>query len=157
MKKLTLSLLVLLSANSFAQNINTQALKACSMIENDFKRLVCYDQIIAGKSIDISTAKAPIMVEQSKTLNKEEEFGLEHKNISVNTESEQVALVKKVKKAPHGELIITLANDQVWRQLGTDTFRVKAEAEVTIMRGALNSFLLKKMGSNKTIRVKRVK
>lgn len=157
MKKLTLSLLVLLSANSFAQNINTQALKACSMIENDFKRLVCYDQIIAGKNIDISTAKTPVMVEQSKTLNKEEKFGLEHKDISANAESEQIALVKKVKKAPHGELILTLANGQVWRQLGTDNFRVKVEAEVTIMRGALNSFLLKKMGSNKTIRVKRVK
>jgi len=157
MKKLTLSLLVLLSANSFAQDINTQALKACSMIENDFKRLVCYDQIIAGKSIDVSTAKAPIMVEQSKAVNKEEKFGLEHKNISTNAEPEQVSLVEKVKKAPHGELIITLANGQVWRQLGTDNFRIKAEAEVTIMRGALNSFLLKKMGSNKTIRVKRVK
>ena len=157
MKKLTLSLLMLLSANSFAQDINTQALKACSMIENDFKRLVCYDQIIAGKSIDISTAKPPAMVEQSKAINKEEKFGLEHKNISANSDSEQIAHVKKAKKAPHGELVITLTNGQVWRQIGTDNFRVKADNEVTIMRGALNSFLLKKMGSNKTIRVKRVK
>ena len=157
MKKLTLSLLVLLSANSFAQEINTQALKACSMIENDFKRLVCYDKIIAGKNIDVSATKAPVVVEQTKTITKEKEFGLEHKNISENSDSEQVALAKKVKKSLHGELVITLDNGQVWRQIGTDSFRLKADNEVIIMRGALNSFLLKKAGSNKTIRVKRVK
>ncbi|PAJ71805.1 hypothetical protein CJF42_24755 [Pseudoalteromonas sp. NBT06-2] len=157
MKKLTLSLLVLLSANSFAQEVNTQALKACSMIENDFKRLVCYDQIIAGKSIDVSNVKMPIKTEQKKVESKTDKFGLEHKNISVNAEKEQVAAVKKVKESLHGELIVTLTNGQVWRQLGTNDFRVKADNEVIIMRGALNSFLLKKMGSNKTIRVKRVK
>jgi len=157
MKKLTLSLLVLLSANSFAQDINTQALKACSMIENDFKRLVCYDQIIAGKSIDISNAKKPLKAEQKTVETKTEKFGLEHKNISANADAEQVATVKKAKKSLHGELVVTLANGQVWRQLGTDHFRVKADNEVIIMRGALNSFLMKKMGSNKTIRVKRIK
>jgi len=157
MKKLTLSLLVLLSANSFAQDINTQALKACSLIENDLKRLICYDQIIAGKSIDISAAETSLKVEQTKVITKEEEFGLEHKNISANADAEQIATLAKVKKAPHGELIFTLNNGQIWRQLGTDHFRAKAENEVVIMRGALNSFLLKKMGANKTIRVKRIK
>ena len=53
MKKQLLSLLVLLSAPTFAAQteFNTQALQACSFIENDFNRLLCYDNTIAGKSL----------------------------------------------------------------------------------------------------------
>ena len=52
MKKQLLSLLVLLSAPTFAaQEINVQALQACSFIENDFNRLLCYDNTVAGKPL----------------------------------------------------------------------------------------------------------
>ena len=53
MKKQILSLLVILSAPAFSaqSDINTQALKACSFIENDFNRLLCYDNTMAGKPL----------------------------------------------------------------------------------------------------------
>ncbi|MDP4983158.1 MAG: hypothetical protein NWQ59_05680, partial [Pseudoalteromonas tunicata] len=84
-------------------------------------------------------------------------FGLEHKQASESEEAETlVAIVNTIKKAPRGELILTLDNNQVWRQLGTDGFRIKTGQTVVISRGAFNSFLLKLQGGNKTVRVKRV-
>ena len=84
MKKQLLSLLVLLSAPTFAAQteFNTQALQACSFIENDFNRLLCYDNTVAGKPLSKPTvnktlsptnteATAPVAV----AVTQAEEFG----------------------------------------------------------------------------------
>jgi len=60
-----------------------------------------------------------------------------------------------VKKAPYGELIIELDNGQQWRQVGSDSLRLKKQDVVVIERGVFNSFLLKVEGQNRSIRVKR--
>ncbi|SFC83583.1 hypothetical protein [Pseudoalteromonas denitrificans] len=156
MKKLTLSLFVLISTSSFAQEVNTQALAACSLVENDFKRLLCYDQTIAGKSIDMTSMTTKTPVNGSKSQNKDQAFGLEHKDIAKDAAQEQTARVTSVKKAPRGELILTLENGQKWRQIGTERLKVKVNNDVIISRGVLNSFQLGVVDSNKKIRVKRV-
>lgn len=56
MKKLSIVLFSLLTLPLSAQEINTQALKACSFIENDFQRLQCYDQVVAGKELTAANA-----------------------------------------------------------------------------------------------------
>ncbi|WP_165726633.1 hypothetical protein [Pseudoalteromonas sp. SA25] len=171
MKKQLLSLLVLLSAPTFAAQteFNTQALQACSFIENDFNRLLCYDNTIAGKSLTKPTitktltpptannvpqvvAAAPI---QAKA--KADNFGLEHKESQVEKETEIKAMVTSVKEAAYGELIISLDNGQQWRQIGSDSMRLKENDTIVISRGAFNSFLLKQDGKNRSIRVKRTK
>ena len=60
MKKQLLSLLVLLSAPTFAAQtqFNTQALQACSFIENDFNRLLCYDNTVAGNETISNDSRA---------------------------------------------------------------------------------------------------
>ncbi|MEM5510440.1 hypothetical protein WNY98_16300 [Pseudoalteromonas sp. AS71] len=171
MKKQLLSLLVLLSAPTFAAQtqFNTQALQACSFIENDFNRLLCYDNTVAGKSLTKPTvtktltpptannvpqvvAAAPI---QAKA--KADDFGLEHKESQVEKETEIKAMVTSVDEAAYGELIISLDNGQQWRQIGSDSMRLKEDDTIVISRGAFSSFLLKKDGKNRSIRVKRTK
>ncbi|MEO2281972.1 hypothetical protein [Pseudoalteromonas pernae] len=157
------------------EGMNEQALKACSFIENDFRRLLCYDNVVAGKPIDAarSTASQAAPAVTAPTANtavvagtsaaavatenaeSNSEFGLEHKKTVENAAQDLVAGVTKVSEAPYGELIITLDNGQVWRQIGTESFNLSKNDEVVISRAMFNSFLLKKAGTNKTIRVKR--
>ncbi|GEB71875.1 hypothetical protein PC2016_0088 [Pseudoalteromonas carrageenovora] len=174
MKKQLLSLLVLLSAPTVtAQEINVQALQACSFIENDFNRLLCYDNTVAGKPLTKPSEKktltppkpvanitpnvsAPVAaVTASAPAAKDDDFGLEHKEITKDKDENITALVSSVKKAPYGELIISLDNSQEWRQIGSDSLKLKKSDTVVISRGVFNSFLLRKDGQNRSIRVKR--
>ena len=86
---------------------------------------------------------------------KNEDFGLEHKEVAKVNDDQISASVKSVKKAPYGELIIELDNGQQWRQVGSDSLRLKKQDVVVIERGVFNSFLLKVEGQNRSIRVKR--
>ncbi|WP_462156734.1 hypothetical protein [Pseudoalteromonas sp. GB56] len=151
-----------------SEGINEQALKACSFIENDFRRLMCYDNVVAGKPIDaarekVTTSNAPAAAAAgasaatvaTQSAKSKEEFGLEHKIKAEEEAKDLVAGVTKISEAPYGELIITLDNGQVWRQIGTESFKLSKNDEVVISRAMFNSFLLKKSGTNKTIRVKR--
>lgn len=167
MKKQILSLLVILSAPVFSaqSDINTQALKACSFIENDFNRLLCYDNTMAGKSLTKPTVTQKLTAPSTSTSTPavavvdapKDDFGLEHKQDKKNKESEIKATITSVEKALYGELIITLNNNQKWRQIGSDSIRLKESDSVTITRGVFNSFLLSKDGQNRSIRVKRTK
>ncbi len=164
-----------------AQGVNVQALGACAMVENDVKRLACYDKVMAGKPLLNDTPKAaeppteptkelaftpapekaeaptqaaaPVKTPAPKAEN---DFGLEHKQATNKNGDAVTAKVVAVKEAPRGEKILTLDSEQVWRQIGTDRFRVSAGDKVVIERGFWNSFLLKKVDSNRSIRVKRV-
>ncbi|MFY8275290.1 hypothetical protein AAEU32_14290 [Pseudoalteromonas sp. SSDWG2] len=170
----SLILLTTVAVPAIANNgVNVQALKACSMIENDFRRLLCYDNVVAGEPIDAQRQKskgegkgknkeknlpeqaAPRASAATAAEHKADDFGLEHKQIEENSADELVAKVTKVKEAPYGELIITLDNGQVWRQQGAESFILKSGDTVVISRAMFNSFLLKKQGLNKSIRVKR--
>ncbi|MEL0634286.1 hypothetical protein V6237_16020 [Pseudoalteromonas carrageenovora] len=174
MKKQLLSLLVLISAPAFAaQEINVQALQACSFIENDFNRLLCYDNTVAGKPLTKPSEKktltppkavtnitpnvsAPVAaVKEKAPVAKADDFGLEHKELTKDKEENITALVSSVKKAPYGELIIKLDNGQEWRQIGSDSLKLSESDTVNISRGVFNSFLLRKEGQNRSIRVKR--
>jgi FKBP-type peptidyl-prolyl cis-trans isomerase len=67
------------------------------------------------------------------------------------------AQVTKVSTKPHGELVVTLENGQVWTEIQTNSgARVKAGDRVTIKPGALGSFLLAAPNGRST-RVTRVR
>lgn len=180
MKIQLLPLLALISVATIAhaEEVNLQALQACTYVENDANRLLCYDNTMAGKSLsrkDVSaaaisaptnkpaptksavaaTGAASVAVTQSQTQAKNEDFGLEHKDVAKENDDEINAVVKSVNEAPYGELIITLENGQQWRQIGSDSMRISNNDEIVISRGMFNSFLLRKAGQNRSIRVKR--
>ncbi|QMW14435.1 MULTISPECIES: hypothetical protein [Pseudoalteromonas] len=173
MKKQLIPFIALLTVagTTHANEINIQALQACTFVENDFNRLLCYDNIMAGKSLTKPAANkqiekpvtgaaavaAPAVVASSNQVvkTKNEDFGLEHKEATKDNDDEISAVVKSVEKAAYGELIIELKNGQQWRQIGSDSLRLKANDTVVIERGIFNSFLLKVEGQNRSIRVKR--
>jgi hypothetical protein len=170
MKKQLLPILALLSIPTVhANEVNLQALQACTFIENDFNRLLCYDNTMAGKSLtkpettktltppaSSVTATADVVVASKQIVKvKNEDFGLENKELVKENDNEITAVVTNVKEAPYGELIISLNNGQQWRQIGSDSLRIDQDDTVIIERGMFNSFLLKKAGQNRSIRVKR--
>jgi hypothetical protein len=177
MKKQLIPFVALLTITGTAQanEVNLQALQACTFVENDFNRLLCYDNVMAGKSLSKPATKqqieqpvansaaaaspAPVAAAGATTeqivRTKNEDFGLEHKEVAKVNDDQISASVKSVKKAPYGELIIELDNGQQWRQVGSDSLRLKKQDVVVIERGVFNSFLLKIEGQNRSIRVKR--
>ncbi|TMO07560.1 MULTISPECIES: hypothetical protein [unclassified Pseudoalteromonas] len=167
MKKQLLPLLALLSIPvAHADEINLQALQACTFIENDFNRLLCYDNVMAGKPLSKpaaatqslqNTSPASVVAIANTTKTKNGDFGLEHKEIAKENDDEITAAVSSIEEAAYGELIITLDNGQQWRQIGSDSMRLKTADTIVISRGVFNSFLLKKDGQNRSIRVKRTK
>lgn len=172
MKKQLIPLVALLTITGTAQanEVNLQALQACTFVENDFNRLLCYDNVMAGKSLSKPATKKQIeqpvassaaavaaagATNEQIVRTKNEDFGLEHKEVAKVNDDQISASVKSVKKAPYGELIIELDNGQQWRQVGSDSLRLKKQDVVVIERGVFNSFLLKVEGQNRSIRVKR--
>ncbi|TGE83748.1 hypothetical protein C7Y70_09115 [Pseudoalteromonas sp. KS88] len=170
MKKQLVPLIALLSiSTAYANEVNVQALQACTFVENDFNRLLCYDNTMAGKSLSrpnnekkqvsatkpAATAASAVAANNQIAKTKNDDFGLEHKEAVKVNDDEITASVTSVKEAPYGELIITLDNAQQWRQIGSDRLRIDAGDTVVIVRGMFNSFLLKKEGQNRSIRVKR--
>ncbi|WP_404341901.1 hypothetical protein [Pseudoalteromonas mariniglutinosa] len=174
MKKQLIPFVALLSmaGATYANEVNLPALQACTFVENDFNRLLCYDNVMAGKALTKPTTKQVIESAPNKTANpmavtapkrpseqivknKNDDFGLEHKDVAKENDDHIIAVVKSVKEAPYGELIIALENGQQWRQVGSDSLRLKSKDSVVIQRGMFNSFLLKVEGQSRSIRVKR--
>ena len=66
------------------------------------------------------------------------------------------AIVAEVTKSAHKKYTITLDNQQIWRQLDSQTMRLTAGDEITIRAASLDSYLLRKRTGGKSIRVKRL-
>ena len=62
MKKQLIPFVALLTITGTAQanEVNLQALQACTFVENDFNRLLCYDNVMAGKSLSKPATKQQI-------------------------------------------------------------------------------------------------
>jgi hypothetical protein len=70
-------------------------------------------------------------------------YGLASRQWNASELEQLQAQVTKVSTKPHGELVVTLENGQVWTETQTSSgARVKAGDRVTIKPGALGSFLL---------------
>ena len=156
MKKILMTTLLLLSAPSSASTINVQALEACSLVENDLKRLMCYDKVIKTKKQELE--KSPIANQQTREVKPKQAddvFGLENQ---VNKEIDEISSSIVALELPKiGSRTVTLENGQIWKLTDTDSFRAKIGQTVIVKRAFLGSFLMKAENSNKTYRVKRLK
>lgn len=156
MKKILITTLFLLSAPSFASAINVQALEACSLVENDLKRLMCYDKVIKAEKQELE--KSPISNQQTREVKPKQAddiFGLENQ---VKKEIDEISSsIVELKLPKIGSRTITLENGQIWKLTDTDSFRAKIGHKVIVKRASLGSFLMKTENSNKSYRVKRLK
>ncbi|MTJ02686.1 hypothetical protein [Idiomarina piscisalsi] len=160
---------IALSATSFAQQ---SGLEACADIENSLERLVCYDNLAkkeqSGKQrrqdrelpeqARKGKQKAAEMREkaQERRENTNDRFGLEHKEKEENEEERISVTLADREEGPFGKWRITLTNGQVWKQTDSGYFSWDGDSYY-IERGALNSFFFGREGSNRRMRVQRIK
>ena len=152
MKRLAIITLLIATGSSAAVPVE-QALELCRAEQNALKRLFYYDAINGAAAVDaLPIAKKPEPAAQTS----KQEFGKEHRNILQEDAPEQVYMtVAKVSYDPYKSLIVEFDNGQVWRQLGTEFYSIKAGEKHYIKRAVMNSFLLGSDDGRKAIRVRR--
>jgi hypothetical protein len=70
--------------------------------------------------------------------------------------NEITASITKLTKLIRGEYKITLDNNQQWQQKDTTRISLKVGQKIVLMKGSLGSVYLKKEGTSKRIRVRRL-
>jgi len=125
---------------------------ACAGEKEDARRLACFDAAVVRAQLPGASRAgnaAPAAV--AGPLSKEEKFGLrgdlKQEKAKVALELAEIqelkARVTQVAVKPHGELVLTLDNGQVWYEIQTSSgIRVKSGDQVTIKSGALGSYSL---------------
>jgi hypothetical protein len=139
----------------------TEALLACADEPDDARRLRCFDATVAelrgeraapaagavAAAAATPDTSAPTAPPQPSTpaASAEDRFGArgELKREKTGDVSELTATAMAVSAKPHGELVITLDNGQVWTEIAPGSkIRVKAGDAVKIEAGTLGSFIL---------------
>jgi hypothetical protein len=134
----------------------TEAMLACADESDDAQRLRCFDAVVAnmrkGPRPAATVAATPPAAQPAvapqpaaPTATPEQKFGARgdikpdrHEDLS-----ELNSTVTALGAKPHGELIVTLDNGQVWAEIAANSrVKLKVGDTVKIERGALGSFLL---------------
>lgn len=143
-----------------------EELRVCRDLTDDQARLACYDAAVdrSRKSADPgpepSTEKT---AGSAASLSQEDLFGKTSKEIERSVEeatgSEQIdslsATVTRLRKFGYDKVLITLENGQLWKQIDASSLRLRVGDTVKIERAALGSFILRKPGNNRWMRVSR--
>ena len=170
-----LVVLVLLCVSQVNAKAFNEKFKDCVKISGDSQRLACFDALATTPKTKAttSTIKAAVEVPTVKnsvanakasesvtpTADKIAAFGGENlKEEEEKDKLEQVTfVVKAVKKSNFDKLHITFENEQVWYQTDSKSMRLKSGDSVNIKLGFATAIYLNKVGSNRSIRVKRQK
>ncbi|KZN55227.1 hypothetical protein N474_16105 [Pseudoalteromonas luteoviolacea CPMOR-2] len=177
MNKIIAVLALGLSVSANAKTVDIAALQSCTTIQNALKRLVCFDDAMAGNQnagnqsagnqSAVTNSQQQVVANPTQVTapvttsvpaqSAEQKFGLENKVKEKLADIDNLTIeVVKVKESARGVRTFTLANGHVWKQLGSDSFFAKVGDNVTIKRASFNSYLMNKTGSNRSIRVKRL-
>jgi hypothetical protein len=166
--------LALLAPTLVVAQVDLEALRACAAEQNDLRRLVCYDEAMgvaaqpqsAAPSAAAAAAAAPkAAAPPVAPADAQAKFGyrgaIARKDLEeqarANPGSERIdAAVIELERRPHGQLVLTLDNGQVWAQKTAETARVKVGDRIAIKKASFNSFLMV-LPNNTTVRVAREK
>lgn len=149
MMKLMLVTLFALTSLPIAAIPVEQAIELCRAEQNALQRLNCYDAINAT-----TTSSTPVAASSTKDK-AEADFGIESRKTDREVPDQIYFSVKAVKYTARNELIVEFDNGQIWRQNGTDYYKIAAGEQHYIKRGMLSSFFLGNDNNNRTIRVRR--
>ena len=150
-----ITILLVCSTSSYAETLSDK-LKQCVEIKDDLSRLSCFD------GLSLTSKNTTEIIEPPTQSQKESRFGGDKIEKKKRQESgynleKVVYTVAKIKKSITKKLTIYFENGQVWKQNDGIKFRLKKEDKVEISAGMLGSFFLKKINTNRAIRVKRIK
>ena len=150
-------------------------LDRCNDLADADARLACYDAAVdpgrqgaaAGPVAAEPQPAAPVQAESASTgtgtLSQEDLFGKSgdemERTVREATGSEPIdslgATVSKLQRYSYDKVLITLDNGQVWKQIDGSSLRLRVGDAVEIERASLGSFMLKKQGSKRSMRVSR--
>lgn len=151
-----------------------EELQVCRDLTDDHERLACYDAVVDRSSngrdrghessAEETAAAAPAEPAVADVnLSQEDLFGKNSKEVeravAEATDAERIdslsATVTKLQKYGYDKVLITLDNGQVWKQIDASSLRLRVGDTVDIERAALGSFMLRKQGNNRRMRVSR--
>jgi hypothetical protein len=163
---------------AFAQ---LELLQRCTAIAADQERLACFDALSESLlTLPQETSEAPVAADRTEAVavmpdgrendspksnadaptpgrrNSSTTFGLEQQVIAESGPDTITASVVSVSRSRLGTWTVEFDNGQVWQQVGTDNFSIRAGETYRIERASRNSFLMKREGYNRGIRVSRV-
>ncbi|MEL7025498.1 MAG: hypothetical protein AAGL69_17310 [Pseudomonadota bacterium] len=140
----------------------------CKTIVSDSERLACFDRwalawapttSVAGETSD-NVESEPAQDEAVASVKvdpaSEEEFGLPPVPLAEDVDR-IVTTVTEIDAKRADRIVVTLANEQVWRQTRGTTLRLDVGDEVAIERKLFGAYSLTKSGSSRPMRVKRVR
>lgn len=168
-------LLALPAATAIADSLQDE-LRVCRSLTDDQARLICYDAAVdrsrkssAGRPAPARAEPAPVAATAAGSaaavnqIDREDLFGKSGDEVQREVEAaagaEQMdslsATVTKLQKYTYDKVLITLDNGQVWKQVDSSSLRLRVGDAVDIERASLGSFMLKKKGSKRSMRVSR--
>ena len=168
-------IMTLFTCSSQATTFNDSFLE-CAKIDNHLTRLTCFDQLAKAlitssektktHEESIEADKSPVLIQEDNSvisITKDkaqfiDNFGSSHlKKEKVSDEKQSVIFtVESVKKNTDKKLYFTFENGQIWKQTDNAHFKIKVGEKAKLKEGALGAVYLKKLGNNRSIRVKRV-
>lgn len=111
----------------------------------------------ASTSAAVAVAPTPAAVASSSpSRSPEEDFGLRQEREQPTKLTELNATATTVSTRPHGELVVTLDNDQVWAEIAPSKIKLNPGDAVKIEAATLGSFILI-APNGRSSRVKRVR
>jgi hypothetical protein len=139
------------SCSAAAEGAN-EALLTCANEKDDARRLRCFDAVVAdlrrapaAPAASVAATPSAPAVAPAATISREEKFGARG-DLDKEKREELKEITGKVTELgarPHGELVITLDNGQVWAERTANSkVKVKVGDTVKIESGALGSFTL---------------
>src|SRR5438067_2238378 len=169
---LALALFVVGPAHADATRDSLSEMTKCADIADSAERLKCFDAAVPrAKSALAAPEQEPSKksllewfgFSRPKTITKPEDFGKPPAPPAPGQEINEItATVLEYARTVRGKSVFILENGQVWRQLDADRTDLPDPApgtamKVTIETGALGSYNLTVEGSNRTIKVTRLK
>tara|TARA_B110000091_G_scaffold192868_1_gene217558 strand:+ start:520 stop:1062 length:543 start_codon:yes stop_codon:yes gene_type:complete len=151
----------------------SQAVKICAQQNDNLLRLRCFDNVVEKltlakkliitpsnqlKSAQVSKKEIlPIVNTSVKTVDL---FAKNHLEKTAKGQLEKVneitATITQAKKMLRGQWQVSLNNGQQWQQKDSLYLNLSRGDEVVLQEGALGAFYLKKLTSNRRIRVRRI-
>jgi hypothetical protein len=150
-------------ATATAQDVSTGDVYACTSVADDADRLACYDAAVGRLQEAEAAGDVTTVTRKEVEQVREDSFGFSIPSLpslmigkSDDNSLKEVVLPVKAVRGTRGNLVITLENGQVWRQIDSKALRNNDQTEAQIYEAALGSFKMKLDGGI-AFRVERVK
>jgi len=155
------------SALAFDEQQLSQAVKICAQQKDSLVRLGCFDNVAEKLIIAPSNqlqlpqiSKKEIAAIANTSAKKVDLFAKNHLEKTAKGQPAKVneitATITQAKKMLRGQWQVSLNNGQKWQQKDSLYLKLSTGDQVVLQEGALGAFYLKRLMSNRRIRVRRI-